>query len=550
MFAKEATSMALPGGTPLVRAGETVPGLYRLVAGRLGEVEPMVQGGGRLVTIHRPVALIGGAQLLGDGYHRTTVTALRDSELQAIPAGRAQMLLRERPDFLAEVARTALARMRTPDFAERRRSSVLGFVAASDSIDVRDMAERVAAAMRGLGAEVAVLGADAQDSAPSYLHALEVEHDFILMAAEHRDANFIAYCNRQIDRLIVVGDPTVGPPDEPFSFTAAAIRNQRLIDVVLAHPAHARRPVGSCLWLDAAPISRLFHIRLGDEADVARLARIYTGNSIGLALSGGGAKAYAHVGVLRALAELRVPVDFFAGTSMGAVVAAGAAMGWREAEMDRRLREAFVESSPLSDVAFPFLALTRGRIVDQRLKAHFDDVQIPDLWRPFTCVSTDLTIAGMHIHQRGPLHRALRASLSLPGVLPPVIEMGHVLVDGALLRNLPADLVGQQHEGVTIAVDVATAEGLKPTDLLLKPSGWRWFTSGAWHRGPPIVAILIRSAIVPSLAAATVSHEEFIEITPKIEGVGLQDWKAYDKATTAGYRAAMAAADALSALCR
>jgi NTE family protein len=550
VFAKEATLMPLPGGSPLVKAGETVAGLYRLVAGRLGEVEPMVQGGGRLVTIHRPVALIGGAQLLGDGFHRTTVTALRDSELQAIPADRAQTLLRDRPDFLAEVARTALERMRTPESSERRKSSVLGLVAASASIDMRDLAERVAAGMRALGAEVVVLGAEAQDSAPSYLHALEVEHDFILMAAQHREANFIEYCNRQIDRLIVAGDPALGPPGGLISFTAAAIRTQRLIDVVLVHPADARRPVGSDRWLDAAPISRLFHIRLGDEADVARLARIYTGNSIGLALSGGGAKAYAHVGVLRALTELGVPVDFFAGTSMGAVIAAGAAMGWGDAEMDRRLHEAFVDSSPLSDVAFPFLALTRGRIVDQRLKAHFDDVQISDLWRPFTCVSTDLTIAGMHIHQRGPLHRALRASLSLPGVLPPVIEMGHVLVDGALLRNLPADLVSQQHEGVTIAVDVAAAEGLKPTDLLLEPSGWRWFTSGAWHRGPPIVAILIRSVTVPSLVAASISREELIEITPKIEGVGLQDWKAYDKAAAAGYRAAMAAADALSALCR
>lgn len=550
VFAKEATLMALPGGTPLVKAGGTVAGLYRLVAGRLGELEPMVQGGGRLVTIHRPVALIGGAQLLGDGYHRTTVTALRDSELQAISADRAQTLLRDRPDFLAEVARTALERMRTPEFPERRRSSILGFVAASESIDIRDLAERVAGAMRTLGAEVAVLGAEAQDSEPSYLHALEIEHDFILMAAEHRDANFISYCNRQIDRLIVVGDPAEGPPDGPISFMAAAIRNQRLIDLVLVHPAHARRPVRSGLWLDAAPISRLFHIRLGDEADVTRLARIYTGNSIGLALSGGGAKAYAHVGVLRALTELRVPVDFFAGTSMGAVIAAGAAMGWSGAEMDHRIREAFVDTNPLSDVAFPFLALTRGHIVDQRLKAHFDDVHICDLWRPFTCVSTDLTIAGMHIHQRGPLDRALRASLSLPGILPPVIEMGHVLVDGALLRNLPADLASQQHDGVTIAVNVATAEGLKPTDLLLEPSGWRWLTSGAWHRGPPIVAILIRSVTVPSLIAATSFREELVEITPKIEGVGLQDWKAYDKAVAAGYRAAMAAADALSALCR
>jgi NTE family protein len=415
---------------------------------------------------------------------------------------------------------------------------------------MRDLAERLAAAMRGLGAEVAVVGAEADDSSPAYLQALEMEHDFVLLVAERKDVEFAAYCGRQIDRLILVASADTPPPDEPAPFAAAAILSQRLLDVILVQPAGARRPRNSDRWLDAAPVARLFQVRAGEAQDLARLARIYTGNSVGLALAGGGARAYAHIGVARALAELGTPIDFLAGTSMGAVIAAGLAMGWDGEEMDRRIREAFVDSSPLSDIAFPILAMTRGRMVERRLKTHFGDTQISDLWRPFTCVSTDLTASGMYIHRRGSLRRALRASLSLPGVLPPVVEKGHVLVDGALVRNLPADLVREQHDGVTVAVDVAGVDGLRPGDLRLKPSGWRWLTSGARLRGPPIVSVLIRSATMPSLAAAALVSDDVVRIAPDVDEIGLQDWKAYDRAVAAGYRAAMAAADQLSGLRR
>jgi NTE family protein len=224
-------------------------------------------------------------------------------------------------------------------------------------------------------------------------------------------------------------------------------------------------------------------------------------------------------------------------------------MGWALPELDRRIREAFVESSPLNDIAFPLLAMTRGRRVDERLEAHFGDAEISDLWRPFACVSTDLTTGGPYIHRRGLLWRALRASLSLPGVLPPVVEGGHVLVDGALVRNLPVDVVREQHDGVTIAVDVAVSEGLWPDDLLLRPSGWRWLTSGAWRKGPPIVSVLIRSATLPSVTAMAAARDSrILEIIPDVDDVGLQDWDAYGPAVEAGYRATMLAAERLAPL--
>lgn len=549
VFEMEASALMLPGGATLIKAGEPPKALYRLTAGRLGEIDAASEGRGRLLAVHRPGALIGGAQLLGDPTSRSSVMALRDSELEVIAGDRAQSLMRSDPDFLSEVARAALAPLNAGPTNERRKSLILGFVAVAEGLQVRNLLERIAVGMRSLGAEAAVLGADAARAAPSHLHAMEIEHDVILLAIEHGESDFIAWSWRQIDRLVVVGRGEDSPTATVLPKPPAAILAQRLIDVLIVQPFGAR-PHDSGRWLEAFAPARLFHIGVGNAGDEARLARIYTGNSVGLALSGGGARAYAHIGVARALNELGVPIDFLAGTSMGAIIAAGLAMGWDDVELDQRVRDAFVKSSPLSDIAFPVLAMTRGRIVDRRLRRHFGEVEIADLWRPFLCVSTDLTTGGMHVHRQGLLHRALRASLSLPGVLPPVVEQGHVLVDGALVRNLPVDLVREQHDGVTIGVDAAAAEGLEPDDLLLKPSGWRWLTSGAWLKGPPIVSVLIRSATLPSFAAGAQNQEDRIAIVPKVEGIGLQDWHGYDAAVDSGYRATIDAADELTSLRR
>jgi NTE family protein len=547
----DASWMALPGGTPLAEPGETASALYRLVAGRLAEVEKVTGDGQRLTAVHRPGAIIGAAQILADTPFTTTVTALRDSELLAIPVDQVQARMRAGSDFLTELARSALSHMGAASPAEQRKSSILGFVAVCDGVAMRELTEQLAKAMRTLGVKVAVLGIEADDSPPTLLSALEAENDYVLMAAERREPNFAAYCGRQIDRLILVGAADTPLPEGPgpVAFAASAIQRHHLVDFILVQPADARRPEDSDRWLSAAPASRLFQVRQGNWPDLVRVARVYAGKSVGLALSGGGARAYAHMGVARALRELGIPFDLLAGTSMGAVIAAGLAIGWDLPELDRRIRKAFVESSPLSDIAFPLLAMTRGGEVDRRLEDHFGDAQISDLWLPFACVSTDLTSGGPYIHRRGLLREALRASLSLPGVLPPVVQDGHVLVDGALVRNLPVDVVRERHDGVTIGVDAAVSQGLKPDDLKLRPSGLRWLTSGAWRKGPPIVSVLIRSATLPSATArAGEGDPRVVEILPKVEGVELQDWDAYDSAVEAGYRAGLEAADRLKTL--
>jgi NTE family protein len=233
---------------------------------------------------------------------------------------------------------------------------------------------------------------------------------------------------------------------------------------------------------------------------------------------------------------------------MGAIIAAGVAAGWDDRELDARMRAAFVTSNPLDDIALPLVAMTRGQKVARRLATHFGETRIEDLPLPFFCVSTNLTRGRVMCHDAGPLAPALRATISLPGILPPAVMGGDVLVDGGALRNLPADLMRERHAGPLIAIDVGRNRGLGPDDVR-QPGLARFLLSGAWRAGPPIVSILMRSATVASsVDSAALRASADVVIEPDVGSIEIRDWKRYDSAVAAGEAALRGRAAALGSL--
>ncbi|MEI9904288.1 MAG: patatin-like phospholipase family protein [Asticcacaulis sp.] len=290
-------------------------------------------------------------------------------------------------------------------------------------------------------------------------------------------------------------------------------------------------------WLDSLAPTRWFHIASGDIGDVSRLARIVTGHSVGTVFSGGGARAFAQVGAIQALREAHIPIDFICGSSMGAIIAAGLCLGWDETELDARMRDAFVNTSPLDDVVLPFISMVAGKKVDERLERHFGDTMIEDMPLPYFCLSSNLTSGTLKVHKTGLLRTALRASISLPGVLPPVIDEDQVLVDGAVMRSFPATMMRNMHLGTVIGVDVTRARGLDPKTLTRPKNLPSWFAKGEWRRGPPIVSVMMRSATITTTSDLALNRAASdLLIIPEPAGVEIRDWKAYDQAVESGYQ--------------
>jgi len=177
---------------------------------------------------------------------------------------------------------------------------------------------------------------------------------------------------------------------------------------------------------------------------------------VGLALSGGGARGLAHIGVLKVLEREGVPVDLLAGTSMGGVVAGAYAAGVSPAFMEQ---EAVRMASPrrllsLADPALPLRGLFQGQKVIDYLKQYLGDCTFDSLERPLSLIAVDLETSEAVVLNQGCVTDAVRATIALPGLFKPVQRDGRLLVDGGILDNLPADVARQMGAEIVIAVDV------------------------------------------------------------------------------------------------
>ena len=320
----------------------------------------------------------------------------------------------------------------------------------------------------------------------------------------------------------------------------SAVKNGTRVELALLRRAGVT-PTGTAAWLDTAPFSAHHHLSTSDIADHDRLARRLSGRAWGLVLGGGGARGFAHIGVIRALRQGGVPIDMIGGTSMGAILAAQFAMGCDTEEMLEITRRAYLTGRAGNDLTLPCVSLHTGRATVRRLKAMFGDRAIEDLPTPYFCVSCNLTRATTVVHERGPVWFAARVSCAVPGLVPPVPYRGDLLVDGGLLDNLPVDVMRRRLGGSVAASDVSVAIDLAVDESLSPEAPW----SGSRHllrkftarpRLPNIVHMLMRTAEIGSVRDSQVSGSPAdLYLRVPVEGIAMTDFKALDRIVALGY---------------
>ena len=550
--AREVEWFSLPGGSTLFSAGDAVDGLYVIVNGVLGVYVPSAAGGARLAGQIEAGGTAGEMEVISGTRRTSTLISLRNTEVARLPVRTFEKLVASRPQSLRYIANNLIQRVEYLQRAEaqpRARPKTFAIVPNGLDIDAAQFGLNLAEQFRRFGRAELVLSSQGSDRTSHWFHRLERANDFVLYVSDPQPSNWTKLCLRQADSLVLLARCDRAPRawaalqairDDPT--TASATETVLLHDGLRDSP-HTRR------WLDLQPAKRHHHVRSG--GDIARVARLLSGHGLGVVLSGGGARGFAHIGVLRALQAARLPIDAIGATSIGAIVGAGWAAGWSYEEMMDRFRRSFVDSNPLGDYTLPFVSLVAGRRVGRRLRAEFGELHIEDLQLPYFCVSANLTSGQAAIHRRGRLWLWLRASAAIPGVLPPVVTEKQIYVDGATINNLPVDVMRETLDGTVVAVDAGADRMLETSiEMTEVPSAWH---VAAWLRRRPssinILQILLRASMINSVAA-TVSQRALADLVlkPPLERIDLLDWRAFDRTIELGYRYASEALEKNAAI--
>jgi len=550
----------------LFSQGDSDDSFFILISGRLIVVINDPKDGDKKTGEIRPGESVGEMAMIAGERRSESVFAVRESELVKIQKSAFERVIYRYPQVTFHIMKLLVHRFQKTISASQTVSNVVNFaiLPASPDLPLTDFADRLAGALSNFGNVLHLnserlekfwdmpgmsqvpAGTPKHIRLTSWLDEQETKYNFILYQTDRETSQWSIRCIQRADYVLIVGDASQDP--KPSGIEAELFGKGDLFarpesTLIILHPDGAALPRGTKNWLIPRRVERHLHVRWDNQADYMRVARFLTGNAVGLVLGGGGARGLAHMGVIRALEEADMPIDMICGTSMGAIMAGIYAMGWDHATRMQKARASFVDVNPVGDYTFPTISIVKSSRLEYYLKLVLGETQIEDLWLNYFCVSSNLTTAELVIHDEGTLWQGIRASISLPGILKPVLRNGELLIDGGVINNLPADIMRDRCKGIVMMVNVSPDSDLiMPENCQTIPSSWEYL----WSRinpfkktidMPTIMDIMMRTTMLASINQATrVKSEVDYYFRPPVDHFGLLNFKALEDIVEVGYQ--------------
>lgn len=550
-FADALELRPVKSGNQVWQEGESADCMLIVVSGRLRVSRRNADGSLRLYNEITPGQSVGETGMILQQDRFADISALRDSTIALLRREPFEALLMRHPVALNRVFSQAVYHQlrHTPQMSERQRAHTIVVIPLRDP----RLGAEVAAGLADAMAERGRTGRFVEQALDSLqLDELERQFDFLVLETDGTNPERTHRAFRQADQVVFVAadgmeDVALSPVESALAGEPGYVMKRK--HLALMHPVTAECPGDMPAWQRARDIERIYPLRSGRQRDYARLARFLTGSAVGVVLGGGGARGFSHLGVLRALEEHQIPVDLIGGNSMGALIGAQYACGLPISEILVRTRRfALGGERP----TLPLISLLSGKRMARDLQRMFGDIRIEQLWRPFFAAACNLSQVCTTVQDRGPLWRAVLASNSPAGLLPPVVFNGDLLVDGAILDNVPVSamrgrlgtpLEQRRGNGTIIAVDVDVREPLCVSPELNRLSVWqalKGYLRAVEEGNPSIAAILYRAGHIGGMheRARTMALADYC-LEPPVADYPLMAYRRAEEIVEAGYRHAM-----------
>jgi predicted acylesterase/phospholipase RssA/CRP-like cAMP-binding protein len=531
-LAAQVRDVRVLAGEWLMREGEPADSMFIVRSGRLEVIDEGPPEA--LIRVLRRGDVLGELALLRRGTRSASVRARRDADLLELGRAEFESLIEQAPSFALGLTRAMgaqLAASRSPVVAATppRTIAVVGLDPGAPTAEV---AELLAGGLSRYGTVTRL-----HDGELVAIDQAERDADRVILRGGNDPRQpWTELCVREADLVMAV---TTGAPDLGWLERATALHGCELL---VLGPAVAD-----------GVLDRIQPLQLQVVRDPSRrpqalelTGRRLAARALGVVLSGGGARAMAHLGVLEELRRSGLHLDRVAGVSLGALVAASVAAGFSTEGIYDTFERSFVQTNPTDDFVPPAYSLIRGAKTRRLLGEAFGDRRIEELPLRFFCVSCDLIGREAVLHTVGPVVDAVYPSLAIPGVFPPVPSNGRLLVDGGVLDNLPVATMARAGEGPVIAVDVTGHMGtFRPAQrpAMARLGGpLRRTLTGSEEVVPRLAETMLRTVTVGSsdTVAAARLHADLV-ITPHADRIALMDWKAFPRVVELGRQAARAA---------
>lgn len=532
---------SLNAGEVLFNRGDQADDMYFLLLGKLRATGIGTTGKTVILGDILHGESVGEMGLLNNGQRNATVTAMRRSLIAGISRTSFEALYMKHPKVLLRTSQTVIDRLHLANERVRgnlfHEDKVISVIDSTNDTTCTTFTDKMVEHMCEDGSTTLLKEIRAEDLST---RIAEIERTTPFIAMRGDDTDWIRESVSLSDSLVFVcREHDIDIFRKLIDDLKISGAQWDLIDrqLILVYEGDDH-PEDVAQWFEHFQAHQIIRVRELNRRDVDRASRIIRDRGIGLVLGGGGAHGFAHLGVIKALEESQIPVDFICGASVGAIMGAGLARDWPLDEIMKKVKEEISEDNPLNDYTVPMIALLKGDRMRKKLQAHFD-LNIEQTWVNFMCVASDYLDGSTTLLDSGSMYQSISASISIPGVLPPSVLNGRYVLDGGVLDNVPVSSIRQRFKGRIITSDLSTIKNYVVEEDKL-PSGTKLLFNrlnpfARKMRAPRLMNVIMKSMTLGSINKKAENEQlSDLYINSNVQK-GFLAWKEFDPIVATGY---------------